>query len=107
MGFIAVVYGRPFCEGPSDLLPYYWIYWEVGKALLRKGSPDLLYRRWIDTYGGEQFGRIVRDVLALTDRVGRGLGPADRQAMVERFVTMSRYEVMFWDIGYREGTWPV
>ena len=104
---LAVVYGRPFCEGLAALLPCYWIYREVGKALLRKGSPDPLYQRWIDTYGGEEFGRIVRDVLALTDRVGKGLGPADREAMVEHFVTTSRYEWMFWDMGYREETWPV
>ena len=59
-----------FAEALGAVLPCYWIYWEVGKALLERGSPDPLYRRWIDTYGGEEFAAVVRAVLELTDRLG-------------------------------------
>ncbi|MCZ6632436.1 MAG: thiaminase II [bacterium] len=104
---LSVVYGRPFYEGLAAVLPCYWIYWEVGKALIRKGTPDTLYQRWIDTYGGEAFGQIVRAVLNLTDRVVADLNPGAREAMVEHFVTTSRYEWMFWDMGYRQEQWPV
>ena len=79
----------------------------MGKALLAKGSPDPLYRGWIDTYGGEEFAGVVQAVLALTDRIGPELSPADRTRAANHFKTTSRYEWMFWDMGYRRERWPV
>jgi thiaminase/transcriptional activator TenA len=95
-----------FAEALGALLPCYWIYWEVGKALIERGSPDPLYRRWIETYGGEEFAAVVGAVLELTDRLGPGLGERERARVVERFVTTSRYEWMFWDMGYQRQQWP-
>ncbi len=70
---LSVAYGSPFHKVVAALLPCYWIYWEVGKELISRGSPNLLYQRWIDTYGGEDYGSIVKAVLRLTDRVARRL----------------------------------
>jgi thiaminase/transcriptional activator TenA len=75
--------------------------------LLARSSPDPLYARWIATYGGEEFGRIVADVLALVDRVGESASASEQAAMREHVVTTSRYEWMFWDAGWRRETWPV
>jgi thiaminase (transcriptional activator TenA) len=96
-----------FAEGLAAVLPCYWIYAEVGTALLARSSPDPLYARWIATYGGEEFGRIVADVLALVDRVGATASDAEQAAMREHVVTTSRYEWMFWDAGWRRESWPV
>jgi thiaminase/transcriptional activator TenA len=104
---LASVYGGSFPEALGAVLPCYWIYWEVGKALLERGSPNPLYRRWIETYGGEEFAAVVRAVLALTDRLGPQLAPAEEARMHERFRTTSRYEWMFWEMGYRREAWPV
>ena len=104
---LAVAYGRPFHEAVAALLPCYWIYWEVGKTLERAGSRDPLYARWIGTYASEEFGAVVRAVLACTDTLAAGLGEAERDAMRRHFVTTSRYEWMFWDMGWRRETWPV
>jgi len=100
-------YSGSFAEGLGAVLPCYWIYWEVGKALIERGSPDPLYGRWIDTYGGEEFAAIVFDVVALTARIADGLGPADRSAVLHHFGVTSRYEWMFWDMAYRQEEWPV
>ncbi len=89
------------------VLPCYWIYWEVGKALLEHGSPNPLYGRWIDTYGGEEFGALVEAVLDLTDKVCEDLNPAQKARVKEAFVTTSRYEWMFWDAAWRLEGWPV
>jgi thiaminase/transcriptional activator TenA len=104
---LAVAYGSPFHEALAALLPCYWIYWEVGKELERRGSPDPLYSRWIGTYASEEFGSVVRAVLACADTVAAGLGPAERDTMIAHFTTTSRYEWMFWDMGYRREAWPV
>lgn len=50
---------------------------------------------------------MVRRVLALTDRLGEEISPAERRRMVEHFTTTSRYEWMFWDAAWRGETWPV
>jgi len=104
---LAVAHGRPFHEAIAALLPCYWIYWEVGKTLERAGSRDPLYARWIGTYASEEFGAVVRAVLACTDTLAAGLGDDDRAAMHRHFVTTSRYEWMFWDMGWRREAWPV
>jgi thiaminase (transcriptional activator TenA) len=104
---LAVAYGGSFPEALGAVLPCYWVYWEVGKALLQRGSPNPLYQRWIETYGGEEFAAVVRAVLALTDRLGPQLAPAEEARMHERFRTTSRYEWMFWEMGYRREPWPV
>ena len=103
---LAVAYGGSFPEALGALLPCYWIYWEVGKELLARGSPDPLYRRWIETYGGEEFADVVRAVLALTDRLGPELSEPERERVAARFVQTSRYEWMFWEMGYRREQWP-
>ncbi len=104
---LASVHNGSFPEALGAVLPCYWIYWEVGKALLERGSPDPLYQRWIDTYGGEEFAAVVRAVLELADRLGPQLSAAERERMTERFRTTSRYEWMFWDMGHRREAWPV
>ncbi|HEV8458307.1 MAG TPA: thiaminase II [Methylomirabilota bacterium] len=104
---LAVAYGAPFHEAVGALLPCYWIYWEVGKELERRGSPDPLYARWIGTYASDEFGGIVRAVLECADTLAPRLQAQEREAMTRHFVTTSRYEWMFWDMGYRREAWPV
>jgi thiaminase/transcriptional activator TenA len=104
---LAVAYGAPFHENVAALLPCYWIYWGVGKALEQAGSPEPLYRRWIATYAAEEFGAVVRAVLAVVDAVAARLGPTEREAMRRHAVTTARYEWMFWDMGHRRERWPV
>ena len=102
-----MAYGRPFHEAVAALLPCYWIYWEVGKALERSGSTDPLYARWIGTYASDAFGDVVRAVLAATNAIAATLGPDEREAMRRHFITTSRYEWMFWEMGHRREIWPV
>ena len=104
---LAVCHGGSFAEALGAVLPCYWIYQRVGRELLARRSPDPLYRRWIETYGGEEFAEIVQAVLDLTDRVGGDLGLAERTLVARRFHQTSRYEWMFWDMGFRREQWPV
>jgi thiaminase/transcriptional activator TenA len=94
-------------EALGAVLPCYWIYWEVGKALLEHGSPNPLYERWIHTYGGEEFGALVEDVLDLTNRICENLNPTQKVRVMDAFVTTSRYEWMFWDAAWKLEGWPV
>jgi thiaminase/transcriptional activator TenA len=104
---LAVAYTRPFHELLATVLPCYWIYWEVGKVLRAKGSQKPLYQRWINTYGGEEFGKVVQAVLTFTDQITLNLSASEREAMSRHFTTTSRYEWMFWEMGYQQEQWPV
>ncbi|MDT7777406.1 MAG: hypothetical protein QOC67_6330 [Pseudonocardiales bacterium] len=104
---LATTYGGSFAEGLGAVLPCYWIYARVGDELLARSSPNKLYARWIEMYGGEEFQTVVNDVLALTDRVGATLSPTEADLVTEHFVTTSRYEWMFWDAGLRREAWPI
>lgn len=104
---LAAIHGGSYADGIGAVLPCYWIYWEVGRELLRRGSPDPRYQRWIDLYGSEDFGGVVREVLAVADKLGPGLDPEERDRVQRHFRISSRFEWMFWDMGYRMQTWPV
>ena len=104
---LSVAHARPFHEAVAALLPCYWIYWEVGKALEQKGSRDPLYTRWIGTYASDEFGGVVEAVLDCTNQIAPGLTRAETDAVRRHFLTTSRYEWMFWDMGYRCEAWPI
>ncbi len=104
---LAAARGGSYAEGVGAVLPCYWIYWEVGKHLLGQGSPSPRYQKWIDTYGAEDFGTEALEVIAVADKLGPGLAAAERSRVQRHFRTTSRYEWMFWDMGYRQEQWPV
>lgn len=96
-----------YAEGVAAVLPCYWIYREVGQELIRRGSVDARYQLWIDTYGGEEFGEVVAEVLSETDALASLLSDADRAAAHRHFRVASRYEWMFWEMGYRQESWTI
>ena len=104
---LAVAYAAPFHEVIAALLPCYWIYWEVGKELERAGSADPLYARWIKTYASVEFGSLVRAALDATEETAARLQPVELDAMRRHFLVTSRYEWMFWEMGYRREFWPL
>ena len=104
---LATVRGGSYAEGVGVVLPCYWIYWEVGKELLRRGSPDPRFQRWIGTYGAAEYGEVVAAVIAEADRIGPGLSAGERELVRRHFRTTSRYELMFWGMGYGRESWPM
>lgn len=104
---IRIAYEKPFHEALGAFLPCYWIYLEVGKALLKKGSSDENYQAWIDTYAGAEFEEVVNQVISLTDRVAESLTDEQFDRLKRHFVTTSKFEYMFWDMGYKQLNWDV
>ncbi|MDQ1733322.1 MAG: hypothetical protein QOK10_3481 [Pseudonocardiales bacterium] len=103
---LRVAHQGSYAEAVAAVLPCYWIYARVGEALLTGSSKDPLYRRWIETYGGEEFQQIVQRVLDVVDRLGQDLSDRDRSAFIEHVVRTSQYEWMFWDAAWRREQWP-
>ncbi len=104
---LATAFAGTYGEGVGAVLPCYWIYAEVGRHLVARGSPNPRYRQWIATYGGDEFGEEAREVIAITDALSGDLSAAERQRVRDHFHATSRYEWMFWDMGYRREGWPL
>jgi thiaminase (transcriptional activator TenA) len=104
---LAATFNGSYAEGVGAVLPCYWIYAEVGKHLLERGSPNPHYQQWIDTYGGEEFGDEAGEVIAVTDKLAAEITPTERERVRGHFRATSRYEWMFWDMGYRQEQWPL
>jgi thiaminase (transcriptional activator TenA) len=95
-----------FAEGLAAMLPCYWIYWEAGKVLVKRGSKNREYQQWIDQYASEDYGKSVREVLAMMDAVAPELTAAQRERCLALFERGARYEWMFWDMAWRKESWP-
>ncbi len=104
---LAVAHNAPYEVAVAALLPCFWIYWEVGKHLLKIAQPNNPYQAWIDTYADEAFADGVKKVIVISDQVAAAAAPATRADMLQAFVRASQLEWMFWDSAYRLERWPV
>lgn len=104
---LSVAHGGSFAEALGAILPCYWIYGEVGRALLEGGSPDPVHRRWIEAYADAGYAAVVEDVLGVVDLVWPGLGAGERARVVTHVAQTSRYEWCFWDMAWRREPWPL
>ena len=103
---LATAHAASFEEAIAALLPCYWIYWEVGKALQAEGSPNATYQTWIDAYVSPGYADAVGAIVDMVNAASAGADAATRERMHERFRRSSRYEWMVWDAAYRRQTWP-
>jgi len=82
-------------------------YGESGERLLadpttrRDGNP---YDEWIAAYTSEAYRSVVRDTVAMLDRLGEALGATARYPrLLATFVAATRLETAFWDMSWRSG----
>ncbi len=104
---LATTFSGSYAEGVGTVLPCYWIYAEVGKHLIERGSVNPRYQQWIDTYAAPEFGDEAGEVIAATDKLSAGSSGADLDRLRHHFQMTSRYEWMFFDMGYRREDWPL
>ncbi|MCW3009839.1 MAG: transcriptional activator, TenA family [Solirubrobacterales bacterium] len=90
-----------YAELAAALLPCMWGYAEVGERLAARGAPaHPQYAAWIATYADPGFAELAAWCRALVDDLAAGAGPALRSRMQDAFLTCSRHELAFWDMGW-------
>jgi thiaminase/transcriptional activator TenA len=104
---LASVSRLSFTEGLAAMLPCYWIYWEVGKELKRRGSADPGYAQWINQYSAPEYGASVTAVLSMLNEAASTASGAERENARKLFLLSAQYEYMFWDMAWRLEKWPV
>lgn len=102
---LATVSLRPFIEGLSAVLPCYWVYLEVGKNLIRRGSPNPEYQRWINQYGGDDYAKTVQEVLTMMNTLAETETQTAKSRCLDIYERSTRYEFLFWDMAWREERW--
>jgi thiaminase/transcriptional activator TenA len=78
----------------------------VGRELKQRGSPDPIYKKWIDNYGSSAYATAVEDVKAIVNEVAAQASEAERENMRALYRRGSRYEWMFWNASYDPRPWP-
>lgn len=91
----------------AALLPCFWIYAEVGKAIVSQSVPNNPYQAWIDTYAGEEFNTAVRNVIATIDKVAARCDADTLAKMNAAYTHAAKLEWLFWDSAYQQRTWPI
>ena len=106
---LATAYQGSYPELVAAFLPCQWGYWEIGDYLSRRGEPASapLYARWIRMYADPEFMELAHWVRSLVDRLASGLPPKQLEAVEQAYLTSLRYEFMFWDMAYRQESWPL
>lgn len=90
------------------VLPCFWIYKEVGDYLLEISElSENPYKKWINTYGGEDFATSVSQAIEITESFAQATSQDVRAEMTKAFLKTSKMEWMFWDSAYRMEQWPV
>ncbi len=103
---IAVAYEKNFQLGLAAILPCFWVYLEVGKELLQKGSPNKTYQKWIDTYSSKEYEEAVQQVVGLMDKTAQNMAGSEKAEAKRLFRLSTVYEYLFWDEAYYMRDWP-
>ena len=89
----------------ASLLPCFWIYAEVGKAIIEHSIPNNPYQAWIDTYSGADFHEAVQNVIATIDKVAARCDADTLEKMHHAYTTAAKLEWLFWDSAYDQRQW--
>ena len=104
----AVARGGTLGEVVAAILPCYWIYGEVGRALYkRRPKRPKIYRQWIEIYAAEEYWKPVREQIHLMNDLGPKANARERKLMISHFLLSSRYEYLFWDQAYSLEKWKI
>ncbi len=91
----------------AALLPCMWGFSDLGQRLAQGPRPaDERYAKWIEMYSSEEFAELADWCRALVDRVAAGLPEDTLRRMEDAFLTSSRYELLFWEMAWRQERWP-
>jgi thiaminase (transcriptional activator TenA) len=87
----------------SSILPCFWIYQQVAKAMQRQQN-DLSnpYIDWINLYSGETFAKGVNQCISITNDLATHASLNTQDAMIKAFVTSANLEYQFWQKAYIE-----
>lgn len=90
------------------VLPCAWIYAEVGRhfARLEKISEAHPYGAWLATYSSPEFEQVGVWLRTTLNNLTADYTSEEFARLADIFVTSSRYEYLFWEMGWQIEKWP-
>jgi thiaminase/transcriptional activator TenA len=90
----------------AALLPCMWGFSEVGQRLAARGMPPSgPYREWVEMYASKDFAQLAAWCCDVVDAAAKGAPPTELRRMEQSFLTSSRYELQFWEMGWTQERW--
>lgn len=84
----------------AAVLPCFWIYREVGLFIIKHSNTNNPYRRWIETYASEDFGKSVEEAINIFDNLALNASQNIKQKMLDAFYKSVCLEWHFWNDAY-------
>lgn len=97
---------QPFAVGLAAILPCFWVYHQVGSAILRKTGSANPYELWIETYNDPHYVQTVEKMIDLTEQSAAISTQSDQETMRTAFILSTQLELQFWEAAYRLEKWP-
>jgi len=91
------------------LLPCAIGYTEIGARLKseQQAGGSNPYQEWIDTYSSAEFRDYAKWLENLADQLAEGLSESRRAYLFNIFLTSTKHEWLFWEMGMKQKDWPV
>ena len=93
---------EPVEIGIAAVLPCFWVYSIVGKAIVENTKLDFYnpYKEWIEIYSGKEFSDSVNLIINIFDVVGVAASDEIQNLMIEVFYKSTVLEWHFWNDAY-------
>ncbi|MGI6174850.1 MAG: thiaminase II [Christensenellales bacterium] len=89
----------------AAVFPCAWTYSDYAKRLKAQYADRLeknFYRTWIETYAGDAFSESFEWFFDAMDEMVANMTDAQRERIVEIFVSSVEFEYLFWDMAYKQ-----
>jgi thiaminase/transcriptional activator TenA len=96
---------EPLGPTAAALLPCPWTYHELGPVLGFVEHP--VYGPWCSIYAEGFLEESVKTWRMVVDRMASQASAGELASMRSAFLTSIRYELMFWDMAYKEESWGI
>lgn len=90
----------------AGMLPCAWLYQELGERLIKNGSPEPLYQKFIETYAGEHAALKIVEERRILDELYIEATKKEQNQMKEAFIISTHMEYLFWEMAYTFEKWP-
>ncbi len=97
---ISQVQNTSFAISAATLLPCYWLYNEVGNYIIEKSTADNPYKKWIDTYEGDDYMNYTSKFISIVETASQKASEDEKKQMLESFILSAKYEYEFWKESY-------
>ncbi len=83
----------PYPVAVAALLPCFWVYYKTGEYIYDHTVAGNPYRKWIDTYSGDEYAEYTKRFIRITENLGQQADPSVREQMEIVFAEGTKHEL--------------